>query len=681
MTLRVWPTAVPLDTDARVLPAPLAATLADAGAVTPVILLVAGRRAAASGWAPGAAVGLAAAWARDGLRIVLADLSIGAPTLHPLVGEPNDEGLADVFFYGASLKRVMRAAATRSFGFVPAGESPADSRAVLTDPGWRQVVGHFLRDGAVLLGYVPVDADGLDSLARRLGAVIGLAEPDDLPELEAVLPEDAAVLALLEPPGMAAAATSPDVAAEGTGALAPEAGGAAEPWLEEPEPEAEQPTGEDWTPDALVGPAADFMRLEGLRLPEELAAEESAGEGERGRTEEVAPEESVAAAPEEPATPESAWLQPATELQAWPDEPAPPEEPIPYDDSPTLKWSIADMHRAGEDLAPPEGSTAPEEPAPAEASEPEARAEPVVEPIPPRRERPLTVNIGRPAATPRDALVDALWARRQGQNRAAAPAVDLVPGRDVTAEELMGEPLVGEPAPPRRRRGLSLALWLLAGLIVGLVVFLGLEYYLTGELPFVGAIGAKPQVAAPPAVAPKGRADAAAPALVADSLPYSVAIEAYPQYAPAVERAQALRREQAAIGFFVTPMLDRGAIYYHVMAGPVADSVGAVALVQRLLDLGVKTGSSEYDIVPTRLAFALGDYETRDEADDRVAELAGKNIPSYVVEVPLPGGGAPRWRVYAGAFQGAAEAAVLRPVLKSAGIPDSLVLRTGITPR
>ena len=49
MTQRVWPPAFPLDPDARVLPAPLAASLASAGAVAPVILLVAGPHAVCAG--------------------------------------------------------------------------------------------------------------------------------------------------------------------------------------------------------------------------------------------------------------------------------------------------------------------------------------------------------------------------------------------------------------------------------------------------------------------------------------------------------------------------------------------------------------------------------------------------------------------------------------------------------
>jgi hypothetical protein len=48
--------------------------------------------------------------------------------------------------------------------------------------------------------------------------------------------------------------------------------------------------------------------------------------------------------------------------------------------------------------------------------------------------------------------------------------------------------------------------------------------------------------------------------------------------------------------------------------------------------------------------------------------------------VPTPGGPS-RWRLYAGAFQGAADANVLRPLLRGAGVPDSLVPRIGRSPK
>ena len=577
MTLRVWPSAVPLDPDARVLPAPLAATLAGAGAVAPVILLVAGAEARERGWAPRAAVALAEVWSRDGLRIVLADLCIGAPALEDLVGEPNDEGLADVFFYGASLRRVIRGSPGRGFGFIPAGMAPTESREVLTHAGWRQIVAHFFRDGAVLLVYVPSDAPGLDALATRLGAVIALAAAADLQTLQAVLPPDAAVLALIEPP-----VPTPPVA----------------------EPER--------VPEPEPAPAPGPERA--------LAAEPAA----------------------EDALP---WRAPT---------PAPGTDV----DAETVVF------------------------------EPNARAAP---PVPaPNREPPL------PPRDPRDSLVDALWARRKGAQggQPRVSPVDLVPGRKVSEEELLAEPPPVAPEPAGRRRGISLILWLALGAAVALGAVFGVQEYLAGELPFVdqwlgrgpapaaapanaraaapGANVAAPVPAPPAALAPVDTVDQAMP----DSLPYSVAIAAYPEYAAAVGRAAQLAREQAAVGFFVTPLVHGRAIYYHVMAGPVADSIGAAALMRRLLDAGVKTGSSQWDIVQTRLAFDLGDFSSRGDAVRRGVELAGKNVPTYVVELPLPGA-ATRWRLYAGAFPGVADANALRPVLRGAGVPDSLVTRIG----
>jgi hypothetical protein len=63
-----------------------------------------------------------------------------------------------------------------------------------------------------------------------------------------------------------------------------------------------------------------------------------------------------------------------------------------------------------------------------------------------------------------------------------------------------------------------------------------------------------------------------------------------------------------------------------------------------------------------------------------MAELKGQGVPSYVVEVPYTRG-APRYHVYAGAYAGPSEAALMRDVLRRAGVLDTLVLRVGrITP-
>ncbi len=722
MTLRVWPVAVPLDPDARVLPAPLAASLAGAGTVAPVILLVAGPEAVARGWAPLAAVALAEAWSRDGLRLVLADLSIGTPVLDRLVGEANDEGLADVFFYGASLKRVIRSAATRGFGFIPAGMAPAEPREVLTHAGWRQVVAHFFRDGAALLVYVPSDTPGLDALAARLGAVIALATPWDVETLDTLIPGDAAVLAVIEPPAEIDTVLPTEVTPETVTAL-------------EPEPLEELTAA---PPGQVVPPAPEPAPEEpAAPAPEEPAAAAPEAAAPAPEAAAPAPEEPAAAVPEPAGAPEP-------ELTIAEAAPAPAPIMSATADAETMVFERPpEITGAGRPTGEPKPATGPAEvtresepiivgrslelerprPEPNQAARPaevtEARrqageaeplsirglaeaataaggraAEPRAAPV--NREPPL------PPRDPRDALVDALWARRQSAQarHPRVPPVDLVPGRKVTEEELLTEPPPVLPEPEGRRWGLGVVLWLILGAAVALGAVFAVQEYLAGQLPFVdrwlgrapASAPARPKApvaagrtpgpappatpAGPAAFAPKGAADQGAPGGLPDSLPYSVAIAAYPQYTPAVEQAAQLAKEQGAVGFFVTPMRHGTRIYYHVMAGPVADSLGATVLIRRLLDAGIKTGSSPYDIIQTRLAFNLGDYPSRSEAEKRRADLAPLNIPTYIVEVPTPGGPS-RWRVYAGAFPGVADAATLRPVLQGAGIPDSLVTRIG----
>lgn len=666
MTLRVWPSAVAFDSDSRTLPAPLLATLSSAAA--PVILLVAGRRAIDAGWAPRAAVGLADGWCREGTRLVLADLGVGQASLDEVLGEASEEGLADVFLFGASLRRVIRSDPGRSFGFIPAGASPADSHTVLTDAGWRHVVAHFFREGATLLAYIPADAEGLDALALRLGAVIALVGPGDLEELEHRLPEDAAVLAVVEIPEAAVAPAQESfepVASEdwqaGPVAVPSEEDAVSEPadtWaahLEEARPAESEPVtaaGTAGRPEASDPWAVDLEEAEPAEGSEPVAAAEAtAGPGEPLAA--VGPDERISAAettarPEERVSAVQATAEPGDRVLAMEAAAAAPAAEPSSAEAPASRAA-----EVGEPKAPDKG----ERP---RGGMPESRED----------ERPR----GRPLESPRDDRVDALWARREEAlaRREKAPQIDVVPGRKPTEQERLREPFVLMRQPEPRRRWVVLLLWLAAGVVVGLAILFAILVYL-------GRTAEVTPLSSPGELTPRTDADAAGPA-IADSLPYSVAIEAYPQYAPAVERAAQLEREQRGVAFFVTPTRDRGSVFYHVMAGPVADSVGAAALMQRLLDAGVKTGASQWDIVATRLAFFLGDFASRASAEERLATLADRGVPAYVVEVPLPGGPS-RWRVYAGAFQGNADAAVLRPVLREAGVRDTLVPRIGIAPR
>ncbi len=88
------------------LPAPVAGETAAPG---PVLLLF--DRAADRDWAADAAVSLATGWHAAGRRTVLADLCLEDPFLNDRIGMPNQDGVVDIFLYGASLGTKSRRAA------------------------------------------------------------------------------------------------------------------------------------------------------------------------------------------------------------------------------------------------------------------------------------------------------------------------------------------------------------------------------------------------------------------------------------------------------------------------------------------------------------------------------------------------------------------------------------------
>lgn len=164
----------------------------DALAHRHALLLVMGPDARADGWAHAAAVALARELAEHGRRVVLADLDFEAPALHARLGEPNADGLGDVFFFGASLEHVTLTWSARRFGVIPAGAGVPDPRAVLEHTGWRRVLGCFETGedpaGDLLIAFVPAEAPGIDALARRIGAAVVLGVPHECAAIAASLP-------------------------------------------------------------------------------------------------------------------------------------------------------------------------------------------------------------------------------------------------------------------------------------------------------------------------------------------------------------------------------------------------------------------------------------------------------------------------------------------------------------
>jgi hypothetical protein len=188
------------------LPAPVGG---DTAAPGPVLLVF--DRGADRDWAADAAVALATGWHAAGRRTVLADLCLDDPFLNERIGMPNQEGVVDIFVYGASLARSARAVPGRGFYLISAGTYTPEPGAVLRNPRWDKIVGGFRDNQAALLLFVPSDAPELPALRAWVGEAILLGGGDGDGILSAV--DGYRVRAWLAPPrrdgaGPAAAAAA-----------------------------------------------------------------------------------------------------------------------------------------------------------------------------------------------------------------------------------------------------------------------------------------------------------------------------------------------------------------------------------------------------------------------------------------------------------------------------------------
>lgn len=117
-----------------------------------VIALVASERAHSEGWAPGAAHRLAARWAAEGHRIILADGGLDSPTLHLAADLPNREGLVDAALYGASVGRISRD--MDGYFLITAGTPVANPMSVVRDARWHRLTSGMADAGVTFLIYL-----------------------------------------------------------------------------------------------------------------------------------------------------------------------------------------------------------------------------------------------------------------------------------------------------------------------------------------------------------------------------------------------------------------------------------------------------------------------------------------------------------------------------------------------
>ena len=117
-----------------------------------VIALVASEGARREGWAPAAAHQLAARWASEGHRIMLADGGLDHPSLHEPTDIPNREGLVDAALYGASVRGVSRP--LDGYFLVTAGAPVANAMSVVRDPRWHRFTAGMAEAGVILMVYL-----------------------------------------------------------------------------------------------------------------------------------------------------------------------------------------------------------------------------------------------------------------------------------------------------------------------------------------------------------------------------------------------------------------------------------------------------------------------------------------------------------------------------------------------
>ena len=156
-------------------------------------------------------------------------------------------------------------------------------------------------------------------------------------------------------------------------------------------------------------------------------------------------------------------------------------------------------------------------------------------------------------------------------------------------------------------------------------------------------------------------------------LPYSVLVASFARPEDADRQMRELDQDAALFLVAPTPIRDR--TYYRILAGALEDRVTAEALMQELVEAGLKQEVRGWDVRPVRFAFDLGTYGDQRSADQRIEQLTDLGISAYRLADGLE---RPRsWRVYSGAFESEPAAAVYGRILTEVGESAILVPRTG----
>lgn len=164
-------------------------------------------------------------------------------------------------------------------------------------------------------------------------------------------------------------------------------------------------------------------------------------------------------------------------------------------------------------------------------------------------------------------------------------------------------------------------------------------------------------------------------------LVYSVQVKAFTSLAAAREEMSAAQRRLGSTLFFISPEEIQGVLYYRILAGLAADTVGANRLRDRLVQVGAvepEDAMGAWSMVQyAPMAYRLGEFASRDAALARADSLLTLQIPSYPVAVPYSDGTL-RWHLLAGAYRDSSNADRMDAMLIAAGSPAQLAPRIGL---
>ena len=182
--------------------------------------------------------------------------------------------------------------------------------------------------------------------------------------------------------------------------------------------------------------------------------------------------------------------------------------------------------------------------------------------------------------------------------------------------------------------------------------------------------GSEPAAGAAAGNAPPASAGGASPGV---ELSYSILVASVVIY----DDAEAKREEVEGRGelAFIAPTPVTGRLYYRVFAGAVEDREQARELMRRLVEQGSKERERDWDMRPVRLAFALGDFPSEEEANGERQRLHESGVPAYVL--PIGDGTGAVYRLYSGAYESEEAAGPADSLLSAAGRTATLVTRRG----